>query len=53
VWNLRKAAEPAMATHRDASHLHFPPLELKRSHLQTHPRQDHSSVPRSGHVRHG
>ena len=37
-----------MATRRDASHLHFPPLELKLSHLQTHPWQDHPSVPRNG-----
>jgi len=45
-------AEPAMATHLNASHLHFPPLELKRSLLQTPPRQDHPSVPHSGRVRH-
>jgi len=39
-----------VATHLDASHRVFPPLELKLCHLRTHRRQDSSSVPRSGHV---
>jgi hypothetical protein len=40
-----------MATHRDASHRVFPPLELKHSHLQIHLQNDSpSSVPRSGRV---
>jgi hypothetical protein len=41
-----------MATCRDASHRVFPPLELKLSYLQTHPWQDHPSVPHNGRVRH-
>lgn len=39
-----------MAAHQDASHRVFPPLELKRSHRQIFPQQDHSSVLRTGHV---
>ena len=39
-----------MAADLDASHRVFPPLALKRCHRRTQRRQDHSSVPRSGHV---
>ncbi len=34
-----------MATRLNASHLHFPPLELKLSHQKTHPWQDHLIAP--------
>ena len=44
--------QSAVATHLDASHRVFPPLELKPCHPQTPPRQEHPSVPRSGRGRH-
>jgi hypothetical protein len=39
-----------VATHLDASHRVFPPLNLKPCHPQAPPWQDHPSVPHSGRV---
>src|SRR5713101_245587 len=42
--------QPAVATHLDASHRVFPPLELKLCSPQAPPWQGHPSVLHSGHV---
>ena len=50
VWNLRKATQPPVAAHLDASHRVFPPLELKPCRPRSLPRQEQPLVLRSGHV---